>query len=128
MVGYITRIAAGAVAFGKRALFKTSLKGPFLAIILIYVLMLVLPFFSSYVVLLVQCASEKPDVVDKAVDKLMKLFTMAASESTILVAAYIAGFAADSDGDGTPDEFDTGGKYNNLKPNSGGVSKVEDKK
>ena len=49
----------------------------------------------------------------------MKLFTMAASESTILVAAFIAGFAADSDNDGTPDEFDSGGKYENVKPNSG---------
>ena len=117
MVGYITRIAAGAIAFGKRALFKTNLKGPFLAIILIYVLMLVLPFFSSYVVLVMQCLSDKTDVVDKAVDKLMKLFTMAASESTILVAAFIAGFAVDVNDDGTPDQLQQGGKYDNLKPN-----------
>ena len=80
--------------------------------------MLVLPFFSSYTVLLFQCASDKPEIVDKAVDKLMKLFTMAASESTILVAAFIAGFAVDSDADGTPDQLEHGGKYDNLKPNT----------
>ena len=120
MVGYISRIAAGAIAFGKRALFKTNLKGPFLAILLIYVLMLVLPYFTSYAFLVVQSLSDKPDVVDKAIDKMIKLFTLAASESTILVAAFIAGFAVDTDGDNQPDQFEHGGKYDNLKPNSGG--------
>jgi len=127
MVGYISKIAASAIAFGKNIITKPSLKGPFIAILCIYVLMLVLPFFSSYVILLIQCMSDKADVVDKAVDKMMKLFTMAASESTILVAAFIAGFASDQDNDGTPDQLQHGGKYDNLKPNSGGVSRDERK-
>ena len=112
MVNYITKAAATLVAFGKQKLnLGLSLKGPFIAILAIYVLMIVLPYFTSYIILLIQAFSDKPDIVDKSVDKMIKLFTLAASESTILAAAFIAGFAVDTDNDQIPDSMQDQGKY-----------------
>ncbi|MBQ8130994.1 MAG: hypothetical protein IJ193_00720 [Bacilli bacterium] len=112
MVNYITKAAATLVAFEKQKLnLGLSLKGPFIAILAIYVLMIVLPYFTSYIILLIQAFSDKPDIVDKSVDKMIKLFTLAASESTILAAAFIAGFAVDTDNDKIPDSMQDQGKY-----------------
>ena len=130
MVSFVTRAAAAAVTFGKKALFHSTLKGPFLAILFIYVLMIVLPFFSAYILLIIQAFSNNEALVSQATDKLIKLFTQAASESTILAAAFIGGLLQDNNGDGISDNMQETGKYAQTKPspNSGGISKVEDRK
>ena len=130
MVSFVTRAAAAAVTFGKKAIFHSTLKGPFLAILFIYVLMIVLPFFSAYILLIIQAFSDKAELVSQATDKLIKLFTQAASESTILAAAFIGGLLQDNNCDGISDNIQETGKYAQTKPSSnyGGVSKVEDRK
>ena len=116
----ISKAASSILAFGKKSIFHTSLKGPFIIILIIYVLMIVLPYFTSYILLLMQAMSDKPDIVDKSIDKMIKLFTLAASESIMLAAAFIGGLLTDDNGNGISDIFDKGGKYDNMKPDSGG--------
>ena len=116
----ISKAASSILAFGKKSIFHTSLKGPFIIILIIYVLMIVLPYFTSYVLLLIQAMSDKPDIVDKSIDKMIKLFTLAASESIMLAAAFIGGLLSDDNQNGISDIFDKGGKYDNMKPDSGG--------
>ena len=110
----ISKVASSILAFGKKSIFHTSLKGPFIIILIIYVLMIVLPYL-----LLIQAMSNNPDIVDKSIDKMIKLFTLAASESIMLAAAFIGGMLTDNDHSGIPDLFDKGGKYDNMKPDSG---------
>ena len=116
----ISKAASSILAFGKKSIFHTSLKGPFIIILIIYVLMIVLPYFTSYVLLLIQAMSDKPDIVDKSIDKMIKLFTLAASENIMLAAAFIGGLLTDDNQNGISDIFDKGGKYDNMKPDSGG--------
>lgn len=115
----ISKAVSSILAFGKKSIFHTSLKGPFIIILIIYVLMIVLPYFTSYVLLLMQAMSDKPDIVDKSIDKMIKLFTLAASESIMLAAAFIGGMLTDDNQNGISDIFDKGGKYDNMKPDSG---------
>lgn len=111
----ITKVISSAIAFGKKSIFHTSLKGPFIAILCIYILMIVLPYFTSYVFLTIQAMSDKADVVDKSIDKMIKLFTLSASESTMLVAAFIGGLLQDSNNNGCSDIFEGSGKYSMSK-------------
>ena len=104
-MNFIYKGLASVLAFGKKSIFHTSLKGPFIAILCIYILMIVLPYFTSYVFLTIQAMSDKPDVVDKSIDKMIKLFTLAASESTMLVAAFIGGLLQASNNNGCSDLF-----------------------
>ena len=114
-MNFIYKGLASVLAFGKKSIFHTSLKGPFIAILCIYILMIVLPYFTSYVFLTIQAMSDKPDVVDKSIDKMIKLFTLAASESTMLVAAFIGGLLQDSNNNGCSDIFEGSGKYSMSK-------------
>ena len=115
MGSFISKGITSIIAFGKRSIFHTSLKGPFIAILCIYVLMIVLPYFTSYIILVSQALSDKPDIVDKSIDKMIKLFTLAASESTMLAAAFIGGLLQDSNNNGKSDIFEGSGKYSFSK-------------